>query len=386
MEHLLNQRVREIKISGIRVIANLAAQNPDVINLTLGQPDFATPEHIKEAGQEAIEEDKTFYTHNLGLLELRRAACQFVDQKYGLIYSPEQEVIVTTGASEAIDMIFRTILDEGCEVILPAPVYPGYTPLIRLAGAVPVFVDTTENGFRINAEMIEKALTGKTRCLVLPYPSNPVGSVLDEAALQEIAELLRDKEIFVVSDEIYSELTYGREHRSIAAQPGMKEKTIVINGLSKSHSMTGWRIGFTFAPAYLTSEMVKVHQYGTTCASSISQHAAIEALTAGIDDAEEMRREYQKRRDFVHDRLVSIGFELNKPEGAFYLFPSIKKWSLTSYEFALQLLEKEKVAVVPGEVFSACGEGYIRISYASSMKSLAEGLERMERFVKWLES
>lgn len=381
MEHLLNKRVKEIQISGIRKFSNRVAEFPDAISLTIGQPDFYTPEHIKEAGKRAIDQNKTTYTHNAGLIELRNAASGFVQQKYGLVYDPASEVIVTNGASEAIDITFRAILEEGSEVILPGPVYPGYEPIIKLCGAKPVYADTTKNGFKMTADMIRSHITPNTRCVILPYPSNPTGVILDPTTLQEIADLLRDREIFILSDEIYSELIYDGEHHSIAAQPGLREKTIVINGLSKSHSMTGWRIGFTFAPAYITEQMLKVHQYNATCASTISQYAALEALTAGVDDAEPMKREYQKRRDYVYERLVVMGLEVVKPEGAFYVFPSIAKYQLSSFDFAVRLLEQEKLAVVPGSAFSELGEGFVRISYAYSMEILQQGLDRLERFL-----
>ncbi|MGB8954794.1 MAG: aminotransferase A [Tumebacillaceae bacterium] len=382
VEHLINQRVRDIQVSGIRKFANLVANVPGAISLTLGQPDFPTPEHIKERAQLAIQADKTTYTHNAGLLELRQAASAFLDSKYGLSYDAATEVIVTNGASEAIDITLRTILEEGAEVILPAPVYPGYEPVIRLCGAKVVHVDTRATSFKVTAEQIAAVLTEKTRCLILPYPSNPTGCVLTVEEVREIANLVRDRDLFVISDEIYAELLYGGEHVSIANEPGMREKTIVIGGLSKSHSMTGWRIGFTFAPAALSQHLLKVHQYNTTCASSISQHAALEALTVGIDDAAPMRAEYQKRRDYVYERLVAIGFDVVKPDGAFYLFPSIAKWGMSSLEFATTLLERGKVAVVPGDAFSAYGEGYVRISYATSMDALEEALNRIEMFVK----
>lgn len=381
MEHLLNERVKEIQISGIRRFSNMVAEYPDAISLTIGQPDFPTPEHIKEAGKRAIDQNQTTYTHNAGLMELRKAVSHFVQQKYGLSYDAASEIIVTNGASEAIDITFRTILDEGCEAILPGPVYPGYEPIIKLCGAVPVYVDTTKNGFKMNAEMIRSKLTPKTRCIILPYPSNPTGCVMDRETLAEIANLLRDQEVFILSDEIYSELLYGEPHATIAAEPGLREKTIVINGLSKSHSMTGWRIGFTLAPAYITQQMLKVHQYNVTCASAISQHAAVEALTHGIDDAEEMKAEYQKRRDYVYGRLEGMGLEVEKPDGAFYIFPSIQRFGRSSFDFAVQLLETERLAVVPGSAFSELGEGYIRISYAYSMDILKEGLDRLERFL-----
>nr|WP_206529469.1 aminotransferase A [Brevibacillus sp. SYP-B805] len=379
---MINQRVREIQISGIRRFANMVAQVPDAISLTIGQPDFETPEHIKEAAVTAIGNNRTVYTPNAGLPELRQAASGYMKNKYRLTYDPANEIIVTIGASQALDIAMRTILEEGCEVILPGPVYPGYEPLIRLCGAVPVYADTRGNGFKLSAQLLQDCLTDKTRCVILPYPSNPTGCVMAAEELGEIAELLKDREIFVISDEIYSELIYGQPHCSIASFPGMREKTIVINGLSKSHSMTGWRIGFTFAPAYLTEQMVKVHQYNVSCASSISQYAALEALTSGADDAEPMKEAYGKRRDYVYDRLAAMGLEVTKPQGAFYIFPSVRKFGMGSFDFATKLLETEKLAVVPGDAFSAFGEGYIRISYAYSMAQLEEGMNRLERFVR----
>ncbi|MDM5224345.1 aminotransferase A [Peribacillus sp. NJ11] len=381
MKYLLNKRVRQIQFSGIRKIANLVAQYPDVINLTIGQPDFSTPKHIKTVGKTAIEENRTTYTHNAGLMELREAACDYMFQKYKLLYQPVDEVIVTVGASEALDITFRTILEEGDEVILPSPIYPGYAPIIELCGAIPVYVDTSTNNFKLSAELLHKKLSDKTKCIILPYPSNPIGSTLDQKELDEISKLLLDKEIFIVSDEIYSELTYEKKHTSMASIPEMRNKTIVINGLSKSHSMTGWRIGFVFAPSYIVEEMLKIHLYNATCASSISQYAAIEALIHGKDDPISMKDEYLKRRDFIYKRLLSIGMEVSKPQGAFYIFPSIKHTNKMSAEFALELLESAGVAVVPGDVFSKAGEGYIRISYANDMKLLEEGMNRIEQYV-----
>jgi aminotransferase len=385
MEHLINDRVKNIQISGIRKFFNRVATYKDAISLTLGQPDFPTPEHIKERAKQAIANNKTSYTQNAGLMELRQAAAHFLENKYGLSYNPEDEIITTIGASQAIDITLRTILEEGSEVILPGPVYPGYEPLIKLCGAVPVYVDTTDTQFKIQADRIKEKITDKTRCIILPYPSNPTGCLLDQESLQEIADILQDKEIFVLSDEIYSELIYDQSHRSIASIPGMREKTIVINGLSKSHSMTGWRIGFAFAPAYLIQHMVKVHQYNVSCASSISQHAAVEALTSGINDAASMIDEYRQRRDYVYDRLIDMGLEIVKPDGAFYFFPSIKEFNMSSFDFAVQLLEKEKLAVVPGDAFSSYGEGYIRISYAYSMDVLKQGCDKLERFIRTLD-
>lgn len=382
LERLINPRVKDIQISGIRKISNLVATCKDAITLTIGQPDFPTPEHIMRSAEKAIADHRTTYTPNPGILELRQAASAYVEKKYGLKYGAADEIIVTTGASQALDITLRTILDEGCEVILPGPIYPGYEPLVRLCGGVPVYVDTRANGFKLTAELLEPYLTEKTRCIILCYPSNPTGRVLSATELSEMARLLAQRNIFVISDEIYSELIYDAPHQSIAALPGMRDKTIVINGLSKSHSMTGWRIGFTLAPAYLSQHMVKVHQYNVTCASSISQYAALEALTSGIDDAQPMKEEYRKRRDYVYDRLIGIGFELDKPEGAFYLFPSIEWSGLSSMDFTMKLLEEQRVAVVPGDAFSIYGEGYVRISYAYSMEVLEQGLERLEAFVK----
>lgn len=382
LEQWINPRVTEIQISGIRKISNLVANYKDAITLTIGQPDFPTPDHVMQAAERAIAAGRTTYTPNAGLLELRQAAAAFVSRKYGLNYDPAEEIIITAGASQALDITLRTILTEGCEVILPGPIYPGYEPIVRLCGAVPVYVDTAGNGFKLTAELLEPYLTERTRAVVMCYPSNPTGRVLSLRETEDLAKLLADKNVFVVSDEIYSELVYEAPHVSIAAMPGMRERTIVINGLSKSHSMTGWRVGFTLAPAYLARHMLKVHQYNVTCASSISQYAAIEALTSGIDDAEPMKREYIRRRDFVYDRLVEMGFKLAKPEGAFYLFPSIRRFGMPSMEFAMKLLVERGLAVVPGDAFSPYGEGYIRISYAYSMEQLEQAMDRLDAFVK----
>lgn len=382
LEHLVNASVQGIQISGIRKISNLVATYMDALTLTIGQPDFPTPAHIVEAGKRALDANRTVYTPNAGLPELRKAAAAFVRTKYGLDYNPDSEVIVTAGASQALDITLRTILEPGAEVILPGPLYPGYEPIIRLCGGVPVYADTTGTGFKLTAPLIREKLTEKTRAVVLCYPSNPTGRIMSASELAEIAELLKDRELFVISDEIYSELVYEGGHRSIAAIGSMREKTIVINGLSKSHAMTGWRIGFTFAPAYLTAHMVKVHQYNVTCASSISQYAAVEALTNGIDDAEPMKAAYVKRRDYVHGRLLAMGLQVEKPEGAFYLFPSIQPIGLKSMDFAMKLLEEERVAVVPGDAFSGYGEGYVRLSYAYAMDVLEQALDRMERFLE----
>jgi aminotransferase len=380
VEHLINNRVKNIEISGIRKFFNMVADVKDMVSLTLGQPDFPTPEHVKEAGKKAIDENVTTYTHNAGLIQLRKAATDFYRKKYNVDYSAEHEAIITVGASEAIDITFRTILEEGCEVIIPGPVYPGYEPIIKLCGATPVYADIRNTQFRMTAELIESLITDKTRCIVLPYPSNPTGVSLNEGELKEIAQLLKDKDIFVLADEIYSELVYEQRHVSIGQF--MKEKTIVINGLSKSHSMTGWRIGMLFAPEYLAKHILKVHQYNVTCATSISQMAALEALTAGIDDALPMKQEYASRRDYVFNRLQSMGLDVIKPEGAFYFFVKIPASNISSFDFCMELVNEAKLAVVPGSAFSEFGEGYFRLSYAYSMDTLKEGLDRLESYLR----
>lgn len=379
MEHLVNSNVKQIELSGIRKFFNLVADYEDVISLTIGQPDFPTPEHVKAAGMKAIEDNFTTYTHNAGLIELREAASQFVNKKYGLTYSPNNEIITTVGASQAIDCTFRTILETGSEVILPSPVYPGYEPLIKLAGGTPVYVDTTKTDFKLTAELLAPYITEKTRCIVLPYPSNPTGVTLTDVELREIADLVRGKDIFVLSDEIYSELVYEGTHHSIAKH--IWEQTIVINGLSKSHSMTGWRVGFVFAPEAIAKHLLKVHQYNVSCATSISQKAALEALTIGMDDADAMKHSYQERLDYVYERLIQMGFDVVKPNGAFYLFPNISHFKQSSFDFALSLVKNAGVALVPGSAFSEYGEGYVRLSYAYSMEQLKKAMDRMENYV-----
>ncbi|MGJ7919698.1 aminotransferase A [Neobacillus sp. LXY-4] len=380
MEHLINKKVKEIEISGIRKFFNMVADTKDMISLTIGQPDFPTPQHVKAAAKKAIDENVTSYTHNAGTIALRKAAANFYQTKYDVTYNPETEVIITTGASEAIDVSFRTILEPNCEVILPGPVYPGYEPIIRLCGATPILADIRDHQFRFTAEVIKKYITDATRCIVLPYPSNPTGVSLTAAELSEIADLIKDRDIFILADEIYSELSFEQAHVSIARF--IKEKTIVINGLSKSHSMTGWRIGMIYAPENIAKHIIKVHQYNVTCASSISQMAACEALTNGINDAIPMKVEYQKRRDYVFERLVSMNLEVIKPDGGFYFFVKNPKTELNSFDFALSLVEKVGVAVVPGSAFSELGEGYFRISYAYSQETLEEGLNRLEIYLE----
>ncbi|WP_461610436.1 aminotransferase A [Cytobacillus kochii] len=380
MEHLVNPKVKSIEISGIRKFFNMVSDTKDMISLTIGQPDFTTPTHVKDAAKLAIDEDYTSYTHNAGDLKLRAAATDFVKEKYQLDYDESTEVIVTSGASEAIDITLRTILDENCEVILPGPVYPGYEPIIRICGATPVYADITKNQFKMTASVILPLINENTRAIILPYPSNPTGVSLSKGEIEEIADLIRGKDIFIVADEIYSELSFDSQHFSIGSI--LKEQTIVINGLSKSHAMTGWRIGLLFAPEKIAKHILKVHQYNVTCASSISQMAALQALTKGIDDALPMKEEYKKRRDYVFQRLKAMNLEVVKPNGAFYFFVKIPSKQISSFDFCLQLVKQSGVAVVPGSAFSSYGEGYFRLSFAYSMTTLEEGLNRLASFLE----
>jgi len=378
----MNAMVKDIQLSGIRQFFNRVQAYPGAVQLTLGQPDFDTPDHIKQAAKQAIDDNQTRYTANAGLVELRKYASEFVNNKYHLQYDPLDEVIVTVGASQAIDVTMRAILEPGDEVLIPAPVYPAYEPIIRLCGGKPVFIDTRETEFIVTVEQIKRQQTSNTKALILPYPSNPTGAVLSEEQRSDLATYLKNEEIFIVADEIYSELTYAQRHQSIATLPGMRERTIVINGLSKSHSMTGWRIGFIFAPKEICKHLIKVHQYNVSCASSVSQYAALEAMKNGQEDAIHMKEQYEKRRNFMMRRLNEIGLPTIMPEGAFYAFPSIEKSGLSSFEFAMKLLEEEELAVVPGDAFSYLGEGYVRLSYAYRIEELEEALFRLEKFWK----
>lgn len=380
MENLINNRVKKVRISAIRQFSERVARLDDGIDLTIGQPDFNTPDAIKFAGKKAINENKTFYTSTAGIEGLRRAAASYF-KKYDLNYDWRSEVAITNGATQALDTAFRTILDEESEVILAGPAYTGYEPLIKMCGATAVFIDTTENDFRMTADLIEKHLTEKTRCILLSYPSNPVGTILSRKELKEIVDLIKSRDIFVVSDEIYSELIYDSEHDSIASFPEVRDKTIVINGLSKTYSMTGWRVGIMFAPAYIMKEMLKVLLFNASCVSAISQEAGLEALNAGAKEADAMKNEYKKRRDYMYSRLVSMGLTVCKPKAAFYAFPSVKEFGMDSVTFTNRLLHDEHVAVVPGSSFSSEGEGYIRISFANSLDVLEEGLNRLENFI-----
>jgi aminotransferase len=378
----LNSRVLKLETPGIRKFSNQLVHFPDAINLTIGQPDFPTPEHIKEAAISSIYSDYTSYSLNAGLLSLRQEVQSFFEDRYHLSYNAEDEIIITTGASEALDITFRTILEEGDEVILFAPAYPGYEPLIELCGAKPILIDTTGNGFKPTLEQLKAAVTIKTKAILFNYPSNPTGAILTKEDMQPLTNWLVTQDLYVISDEIYSENTFEGTHLSIASMEGMRDRTILIHGLSKSHSMTGWRIGYTLAPKYLSEQMLKVHLYNVVCAPITSQYAAIEALRNGRNDSLPMNDEYMIRRDFVYDRLLAMGLKTGKPQGAFYIFPSIPDYFQDSHTFATKLLHEGGVAVVPGSAFTPYGEGYIRISYAYSMEILKEGLDRLEKFLQ----
>ncbi|SFG35584.1 aminotransferase [Halobacillus alkaliphilus] len=381
MEQHINPRLNDIQISGIRRFFNMVNQYDDVVSLTIGQPDFYTPDHIKQAAVDAIQNNRTTYTPNAGILELRRAIEQYVSEKYDLSYQADEEIIVTVGASQAIDATLRTILTPGDEVILPGPVYPGYEPLIKLAGATPVYVDTREQDFKLTAKHLEQSITSKTKAVILPYPSNPTGVSLTESELRGIADVLKKYKLFGLADEIYSELVYTGNHTSIAQFSDVRDHIIVINGISKSHAMTGWRIGFLLAPAWLAKHILKVHQYNVSCPTSISQYAALEALTIGKEDPSSMKEEYKERRDYVMRRLSGMGLDYVVPDGAFYIFPKFPLEGMTSFEKAVQLLEECRLALVPGDAFSTYGEGYMRLSYAYSQETLKKGLDRLEAFL-----
>ncbi|EOL42066.1 pyridoxal phosphate-dependent aminotransferase [Enterococcus phoeniculicola] len=383
LENRFNQQVYKIAVSTIRQFDETVSPIPDILKLTLGEPDFNTPEHVKAAGKEAIEQNFSHYTGMSGLLDVREATTYFLKEKYHLSYDSQTETLVTVGATEAISATLLAILNPGDKVLLPAPIYPGYEPMITLAGAEAVYIDTRPNQFILSPEMIEKAMNEHgedVKAIILNYPSNPTGVTYSREEVRAIADVLSKYPVFVVSDEVYSELTYGESHVSIAEY--LKEQTILINGLSKSHAMTGWRIGFIFAPAELTNQIIKVHQYLVTSAATVSQKAAVKALIEGINDAEVMKKEYLKRRDFLYEKMVSLGFEIARPSGAFYLFAKIPEGYIQdSMSFCVDLAEKNALAVIPGIAFGPEAEGYIRVSYATSIEVLEEAMGRLETYL-----
>ena len=384
-DRILPRAIVEMPSSGIRKFFDILDSMTDVTALTVGQPDFVTPWKIREAGMESLETGKTYYTSNAGTLELRREISRYMNRRFDLTYDPKSEVVVTVGGSEAIDIAMRTLLQPGDEVIIPTPCFVCYEPLCKMTGAVPVIVETrNEDRFKLTPELLESAITEKTKMLVLAYPNNPTGAIMDEEDLEKIAKILREKQIIVLSDEIYAELTYGRRHVSIASLPEMWERTVVVSGFSKAYAMTGWRLGYICAPAPLAKQMLKLHQYAIMCAPTTAQLAAITALRDCDEDVAMMTAEYDRRRRLIYNGLRDIGVESFEPEGAFYIYPNIGKFGLSSEEFCERLLYEHKCAIVPGVAFGAAGEGFARISYAYSVKHINQALERMESFIKTL--
>lgn len=385
MRNPLADKVVDIKPSGIRKFFDIVSEMKDAISLGVGEPDFDTPWHIRDEGIYSLEKGRTFYTSNAGLKELKVEICNYIKRKQNIEYNYNDEVIVTVGGSEAIDIALRAMLNPGEEVIIPQPCYVSYEPCTILAGGVPVIIDLkAENEFRLTAEELEAAITDKTKCLILAFPNNPTGAIMTKEDLEKIAKIIIEKDIIVISDEIYAELTYGREHVSIASLPGMQERTILINGFSKAYAMTGWRLGYACGPANIIGQMTKIHQFAIMCAPTTSQYAAVEALKNGDEDVKEMREAYNQRRRYLVNAFREMGLECFEPFGAFYVFPCIKEFGMTSDEFATRFLEEEKVAAVPGTAFGDSGEGFLRISYAYSLDNLKIAMERFKRFVEKL--
>lgn len=380
----INSRTEALTFSGIRQFANQMTDYPEAVNLTVGQPDFPTPEPVKEAAIQAIRDNQTNYSHNAGVLELRVAIESFFKDTYGLDYDHRNEIIVTNGASEALDSVFRTILEEGDEVILPAPTYSGYAPLIELCGGKVVYLDTSSTNFQPTPEQFESLINDRTKAVLMNFPSNPTGVTLGSEEVEKLAQVFVKHELFVITDEIYSENSFNGKHCTFACFENLRDRTFLVHGVSKSHSMTGWRIGYVLGPKNLMDQVIKVHQYNTVCASVPGQYAAIEALTNQRHIPAEMNKEYIKRRDFVYGRLQDMGIDVVLPTGAFYIFPSIEKFGIPSFEFATRLLKEGGVAAVPGSAFTQYGEGFLRISYAYSMSVLEEGMDRLEKFIESL--
>lgn len=385
MKNPLSKRIVEIKPSGIRKFFDVVSEMPDAISLGVGEPDFDTPWHIRDEGIYSLEKGRTFYTSNSGLKELRIEICNYLRRRFELDYDCQKEVIVTVGGSEAIDIALRAMIDPGDEVIIPQPSFVSYEPCAILANATPVIINLqAENEFRLTAQELEEAITEKTKVLILPFPNNPTGAIMERADLEAIAQVILRHDIFVISDEIYAELSYKGKHVSIAQIPGMRERTVLINGFSKSYAMTGWRLGYACAPAAITEQMLKIHQFAIMCAPTTSQYAAVEALKNGDDDVARMREQYNQRRRYLVHAFAEMGLPCFEPYGAFYIFPCIKEFGMSSDEFATRFLEEEKVAVVPGTAFGACGEGFLRISYAYSLENLKVAIGRLARFVERL--
>lgn len=386
MRNPLSDVVTEIKPSGIRKFFDIVSEMKDAISLGVGEPDFDTPWHVREEGIYSLERGRTFYTSNAGLKELKQEICNYLNRRFNLQYDYNGEVLVTVGGSEAIDVALRAMINPSDEVLIPQPSYVSYLPCVQLTYGKPVIIQLKEeNDFKLTPQELLEKITDKTKVLILPFPNNPTGAILEREILEELAKICVEKDIFVVSDEIYSELSYNGRHVSIAEMPGMKERTVVINGFSKSYAMTGWRLGYACGPKNIISQMTKIHQFAIMCAPTTSQYAAVEALKNGDEDVERMCQAYNQRRRFLMNAFREMGLECFEPYGAFYVFPSIKKFGLTSDEFATRLLKEEKVAVVPGTAFGDCGEGFLRISYAYSLENLKIALDRIADFIKRLE-
>ena len=384
-DNIVSKVIKDIKPSGIRKFFDIAAEVDGVISLGVGEPDFQTPWAIRKAAINALEKGKTVYTANAGLIELRKGISDYLKRKIHLEYHPQDELIVTVGGSEAIDLGIRSLVNPGDEVLVVEPSFVCYVPIVELTGGVPVILETKpEEGFKLTAEALKSKITDKTKLLILPFPNNPTGAIMTKEDLEPIAEVLRDTNIIVMSDEIYCELTYGREHISIAELDGMKERTLLVNGFSKSYAMTGWRLGYVAGPQPIIAQMLKLHQYAIMCSPTVSQHAGIVAVTKCDDEVKKMVTEYDMRRRFLVERFNEIGLKCFNPEGAFYVFPSIESTGLTSEEFCSKLVNEHKVAVVPGNAFGKCGEGYVRVSYAYSLNHLIEATKRIEIFVNSL--
>lgn len=382
MRNPLSKTITTIEPSGIRKFFDIVSEMDDAISLGVGEPDFDTPWHIRDEGIYSLEKGRTFYTSNAGLKELKIEISKYLDRRFGLSYDYNKEMLVTVGGSEAIDIAMRAMLDPQDEVLIPQPSYVSYVPCCVLANGTPVPIELkAENEFRLTAEELEAAITPKTKLLVMPFPNNPTGAVMEKKDLEAVAEVVKKHDLFVLSDEIYAELTYLDNHVSIASIPGMRERTIVINGFSKSHAMTGWRLGYACGPEVIIKQMLKIHQFAIMCAPTTSQYAAVEALRNGHEDVAMMREEYNGRRRYVLERFKEMGLSCFEPFGAFYAFPCIKDLGMTSDEFATKLLQTKKVAVVPGTAFGACGEGFLRISYAYSLDDLRIALDRVAEFV-----
>ena len=385
MRNPLSDKITTIKPSGIRKFFDIVNEMEDAISLGVGEPDFDTPWHIRDEGIYSLEKGRTFYTSNAGLKELRTEIVKYIHRTQGVSYDPMKEVLVTVGGSEAIDLALRAMVNPGDEVLIPQPSYVSYEPCAILADAVPVIIELKEeNEFRLTARELQDAITDKTKILVLPFPNNPTGAIFEKRDLEEIAEVVKEKDLFVISDEIYAELTYKEKHVSIASLPGMKERTILINGFSKAYAMTGWRLGYACAPAVIMEQMIKIHQFAIMCAPTTSQYAAVEALRNGDDDVAQMRESYNQRRRYLMHAFQEMGLKCFEPYGAFYVFPCIKEFGMTSEEFAERLLREEKVAVVPGTAFGDCGEGFLRISYAYSLDNLKIAMEKIGHFISRL--